>query len=63
MYITKEEKMTSRTTQEILALLNNRKQLFNDRLGAARQRGDISELDAIEETLLEIESLLEKLQS
>jgi len=55
--------MTSRTTQEILALLNNRKQLFNDRLGAARQRGDISELDAIEETLLEIESLLEKLQS
>jgi hypothetical protein len=63
MYIKKEEKMISCTTQEILTLLNNRKQLLNDRLGTARQRGDISELDAIEATLLEIDALLEKLQS
>ena len=55
--------MTSRTTQEILDLLNNRKQFYNDRLGAARQRGDISELDEIEALLLEIDQLLEKLQS
>ena len=54
--------MATDLSQEIIILLKNRKQLFSERLGAARQRGDFSELATIEAELLEIARLLDVLE-
>lgn len=47
---------------EIIALLNNRKRMLNERKGPAEQRGDLEQLAEIETKLLEIAEILEKLQ-
>jgi len=47
---------------EIIALLQNRKRSLNERKGSAVQRGDTEQLADIEDKLLEVEALLNKLQ-
>ena len=54
--------MATNLTKEITTLLRNRQKLLNERSAEAHQKGNLSELNEIEEELLEAEKLLRKLE-